>query len=149
MWAYVRLNGDASPISEIISYCTDKNNLRLGVYDLKNNCILFACVPKNVANVLELGASVLDICTDAHGMFAILAYDFGNNTVYLIDSTNVTEGIAPLLLCISSDILNGYVDYGVEAPMVESQHSSRRVLMRDAKGRFVKMPKHCLIASNV
>lgn len=140
MWNYRQLNLLVSPMTEILSRCTSKENLRLVVYHLSENHVECATTPN--VDELNLGETCRDIKADSRHNHAVLAYDLCSREVYKIEDVPELPIASAVLLCVVTDLLNGCVQSRENrdgAPVAARNFEQpSRTVARDANGRFVK-----------
>ena len=138
MWNYKKLASNSSPMAEIMSRCSCKENIRLVVYHLSENHVECATTPD--VDELRLGDACRTIKADSRHNHAILAYDLGTKEVYKIEDVPELPVASAVLLCVVTELLNGCVQprenqYGI--PSAKSRaNDSRFNHLRDERGRF-------------
>ena len=149
MWNYVRFRSDNSPMANILSKCSCKENLRLVIYNLSENHVECATVSPQEVEQLALGETARFISEDArNGAHAVLAYDTAKCEVYLIDSTPELPVASCVLLCVVTELLNGCVqprqsqcgrpEIRREEAVCRPCPCEKEAVMRDERGRFVR-----------
>jgi hypothetical protein len=138
MWNYKKLASNVSPMAEIMSRCSCKENIRLVIYHLSENHVECATVPN--VDEFRLGDACRAIKGDSRHDHAILAYDLGSGEVYKIEDVPELPVASAVLLCVVTELLNGCVQsresqYGV--PKVRQEKPFPSTPNRDERGRFV------------
>lgn len=121
MWKFakIQLNG-RSPMTAILSRCSDKRSLRLAVYNLNENRVDCAAMPPQQVRQLTLSSetvrSIKSSC-DGRCKFAILAYDMSTGYVYLVDCTPELNAASAVLLCVVSELIGSAVPCRHDEPV--------------------------------
>lgn len=164
MWKFtkIQLNGH-SPMQEIMCRCSNSRNLRLVIYNLRENRVDCATVsPQEVRKFTLSSPVVTDIKSmGGDGKFAILAYDLQTERVYLVDLVPELNAASAVLLCVVTELIGGQASLGNNAPCnqyddeeendewgddlnddiddecLEEEYVAPEVVRRDARGRFI------------
>lgn len=160
MWKFtkIQLNGH-SPMQEIMCRCSNSRNLRLVIYNLRENRVDCATVsPQEVRKFTLSSPVVTDIKSmGGDGKFAILAYDLQTERVYLVDLVPELNAASAVLLCVVTELIGGQASLGNNTPcnqydeedcdelgdeyfddeVLEEEYVAPEVVRRDARGRFI------------
>lgn len=111
MWKYFQLKNERHAIKALDELSIIRGGtlgLKIAVFDLDKGCVLMGLGDSaKVASVLALSSNVVKAMRkNAHGKFAVLAYDQERNTVMMLDSTNEFPALCAMMCAITEVVLN-------------------------------------------
>lgn len=105
MWKVIKLRkcGNAlEALDEFVESIGTAANIHIAVYDLEEGHLVMACGDRRIGDKLHLSSTVNgDIKRAARGKLAVLAYNFADETVALLDSAPELGPICAILCCVA------------------------------------------------
>lgn len=111
MWKYFQLKNERHAIKALDELSIIRSGtvgLKIAVFDLDRGCVVMGLGDSaKVASALALTDKVVKAMRkNAHGKFAVLAYDQERNTVMMLDSTNEFPALCAMMCAITEVVLN-------------------------------------------